>query len=550
MPPRGTFQLQILGVTGAEKPLDGVRCSDSIGSVLQRLCAQSGAEPALTRLVFDNTVTLDDRGRTLEDYGIVQAAELHVTPMQPKTALPISLGVEATARLLAAVAACGTAEVLKLRNADGSHKHRRWVRLEEVDGTVFVIWSKNEDGSEQWQWKSFGSVAPKRRAVKGVREDRLGRASGLGLAIETVEGDDVLFVAESAAQRTKWLSALQEVVCAAALRSASEAAMDALVAVGCRSAGEVAALAVDEEALAALPGEAGGLVAHLVGRELGPGRKHLGMFGQFCTMSTATLGALLAAGCRSWWDVCSLSAEAAAGIADGAAQEVAKYVLRGRICDGGLGVRAEVVSDETLFFLFRAGCRSKENVLSLSAEALAALPAAAAQEVGKYQLRDSLGIPARPLRAFAEDRGQEDRAFILSDDTLLCLLQAGCRKAADVRSLSPMAAAALPDHAAQETANYVLRGPLAVAPEVISDETLLCLFRTVMECRTKANVLSLSAEALAALPAAAAQEVAGYRLLQVAKRPEFVAAKAFSGPRPGTVFKLGRKGLGYYRDVE
>ena len=97
----------------------------------------------------------------------MRAAELHVTPMQPKTALPISLGVEATARLLAAVAACGTAEVLKLRKADGSHKHRRWVRLEEVDGTVFVIWSKNEDGSEQWQWKSFGSVSPKRRAVRG-----------------------------------------------------------------------------------------------------------------------------------------------------------------------------------------------------------------------------------------------------------------------------------------------------------------------------------------------------------------------------------------------
>eukprot|EP01045_Picozoa_sp_COSAG04_P034297 COSAG04_NODE_7451_length_1126_cov_3.232717_1_plen_130_part_10 len=99
--PLETFQLQILGVTGAEKPLDGVRCSDSIGSVLRRLCAQSGADPLLTRLVFDQSVTLDDRRRTLEDYGIVRAAELHVTPMRPSTALPTSLGVEATARLLA-----------------------------------------------------------------------------------------------------------------------------------------------------------------------------------------------------------------------------------------------------------------------------------------------------------------------------------------------------------------------------------------------------------------------------------------------------------------
>ena len=48
-PPPGPFQLQILGVTGAEKPLDGVRGSDSIGAVLQRLCAQSGAEPLRPR---------------------------------------------------------------------------------------------------------------------------------------------------------------------------------------------------------------------------------------------------------------------------------------------------------------------------------------------------------------------------------------------------------------------------------------------------------------------------------------------------------------------
>ena len=62
VPPLGTFQLQILGVTGAEKPLDGVRCSDSIGDVLQRLCAQSGADPLLTRLVFDQTVTRSTTG--------------------------------------------------------------------------------------------------------------------------------------------------------------------------------------------------------------------------------------------------------------------------------------------------------------------------------------------------------------------------------------------------------------------------------------------------------------------------------------------------------
>eukprot|EP01045_Picozoa_sp_COSAG04_P025914 COSAG04_NODE_3493_length_2772_cov_37.823793_3_plen_159_part_00 len=107
--------------------------------------------------------------------------------------------------------------------------------------------------------KSFGSVAPKRRAVKGVREERLGR-SGHGLVIETVEGGDVLFVAESAAQRAKWLAAVREIVGVAALRSASEAAIDALVAAGCRSAGEVAALGAKAGVVAALPAEAAKLV--------------------------------------------------------------------------------------------------------------------------------------------------------------------------------------------------------------------------------------------------------------------------------------------------
>ena len=104
---------------------------------------------------------------------------------------------EADARIDAAVAACATPAVLKLRRANGKHKHRRWAHLEREGDDVILVWAQHEDGSEQWQWKTFGSVPPKRRTVTGVREDRLGRASGLGLAIETAEGDDVLFVADS-----------------------------------------------------------------------------------------------------------------------------------------------------------------------------------------------------------------------------------------------------------------------------------------------------------------------------------------------------------------
>ena len=114
------------------------------------------------------------------------------------------------------------AAVLKLRRANGKHKHRRWVHLEREGDGVILVWAQHEDGSEQWQWKTFGSVPPKRRTVTGVREHMLppdhANAHALGLAVETMEGGDVLLVAESAEQRATWLSALREIIVAQALR--------------------------------------------------------------------------------------------------------------------------------------------------------------------------------------------------------------------------------------------------------------------------------------------------------------------------------------------
>ena len=116
-PPAGPFTLDIRTLTGGTTTLRDVVSSQTVGSVTLRLCAETGEEPTLTRLLHEQK-PLADRKRSLKQYGIVRAAELHVTPMRPSTALPISLGIGATSRLLAALAACGTAEVLKLRKAE------------------------------------------------------------------------------------------------------------------------------------------------------------------------------------------------------------------------------------------------------------------------------------------------------------------------------------------------------------------------------------------------------------------------------------------------
>ena len=107
-------------------------------------------------------------------------------------ALTTACVAEVDSRTQAAVELCARPAVLKLRRANGKHKHRRWAHLEHQGAAVILVWAQHEDGSEQWQWKTFGSVPPKRRTVTGVREAMLppghANAHRLGFAVETLEG--------------------------------------------------------------------------------------------------------------------------------------------------------------------------------------------------------------------------------------------------------------------------------------------------------------------------------------------------------------------------
>ena len=112
--------------------------------------------------------------------------------------------------------------------------------------------------------------------------------------------------------------------------------------------------------------------------------------------------------------------------------------------------------------------------------------------------------------------GQQSRG-VVSSATLLVLLQAGCRTQADVQALTADAASALPAEAAQEVAEYLLREPLGYGPEAISGETLSLLLQA--GCRTRPDVWALSEDAVAALPGAAALEVAAYRQVALSPSP-------------------------------
>ena len=111
-------------------------------------------------------------------------------------------------------------------------------------------------------------------------------------------------------------------------------------------------------------------------------------------MSVSTLGALLAAGCRTQANVQALTAEAAAALPPAAVQEVNQFLaalLRESLIALGLD---DIISDDTLVALVQAGCRGWEDVRALSAEAMAALPGGAAAEVAeclrRFQLRFTL----------------------------------------------------------------------------------------------------------------------------------------------------------------
>ena len=97
-------------------------------------------------------------------------------------------------------------------------------------------------------------------------------------------------------------------------------------------------------------------------------------------MSVATLGLLVVTGCRTQAVVQALGAEAVAALPGAAPQEVAAYLLR-----KPLGYGSEVIGGESLWSLLQAGFRTKADVLTLGEQAVAGLPGAAAQEVATWQ---------------------------------------------------------------------------------------------------------------------------------------------------------------------
>ena len=137
-----------------------------------------------------------------------------------------------------------------------------------------------------------------------------------------------------------------------------------------------------------------------------------------------------------------------------AAQEVAEYLLREELGFGPEAISKGVVSSETLLLLLRADCRTKKDVRALSTEVLTALPPAAAAEVKQYLvllLRKSLGRLS---------------GIILSDATLLGLVEAGCRTRPDVWTLGAEVVVALPAAAAGAPA-----APEAIAAGIITSST-------------------------------------------------------------------------------
>ena len=159
-------------------------------------------------------VPLDDRERTVADYGLEGDVELDLAPQTAEleerrsvdAGMPVlraALNAAAASRMRAAVERCGTTH-MKLRNSNGSHKHYRWVWLtvaQDEDGapTLLLHWGKNRDRSDHWLWKQMGSAPPKQRTVTAVNLGLMWRAlymsryRALGITVETTRGG-VLFL--------------------------------------------------------------------------------------------------------------------------------------------------------------------------------------------------------------------------------------------------------------------------------------------------------------------------------------------------------------------
>ena len=200
--PRQVISLTVRNVTGETTVHDGVRPAETdVETFRAAVAAARGTEPALLRLVRGD-VPLDDGLRTLAKYGIVEDAELELVAQTGEedkarqiTAFRETLSAGAAAWIGEQLGSIGAVR-LKLRNADGSHKHRRWfVWSVAADGSLRVAWGKRRDGAEHFAWKKLSYAAPKQRTVTGVREESPA-TNPLGLTVEVSEGAAVVVVAE------------------------------------------------------------------------------------------------------------------------------------------------------------------------------------------------------------------------------------------------------------------------------------------------------------------------------------------------------------------
>eukprot|EP01045_Picozoa_sp_COSAG04_P030147 COSAG04_NODE_5153_length_1719_cov_3.144444_2_plen_134_part_01 len=123
------ISLTVRDVTGETTVHDGVRPAETdVETFRAAVAAARGTEPALLRLVRGD-VPLDDGLRTLAKYGIVSDAELELVAQSAEegearraAAFRATLSAGAAAWIAEQLGSIGAVR-LKLRNADGSHKH-------------------------------------------------------------------------------------------------------------------------------------------------------------------------------------------------------------------------------------------------------------------------------------------------------------------------------------------------------------------------------------------------------------------------------------------
>eukprot|EP01045_Picozoa_sp_COSAG04_P016520 COSAG04_NODE_1385_length_6986_cov_8.400755_6_plen_444_part_00 len=240
--------LTVRDVTGETTVHDGVRPAETdVETFRAAVAAARGTEPALLRLVRGD-VPFDDGLRTLAKYGIVSDAELELVAQtadegkaRQAAAFRATLSAGAAAWIAEQLGSIGAVR-LKLRNADGSHKHRRWfVWSVAADGSLRVAWGKRRDGAEHFAWKQLSYAAPKRRTVTGVREESPA-TNELGLTVEVSEGAAVVVVPEDQWARRFVLGLAAAVVEPSRVGALSDAAVSSLLGCGCRSFEDVRGL--------------------------------------------------------------------------------------------------------------------------------------------------------------------------------------------------------------------------------------------------------------------------------------------------------------------